>query len=265
MSTRFFLVAALLVFFGFFPEPSRAGAWTLNRGEKQTITSVTFSRASRKFDGADKPSQKLVFDKLCTQNSFEYGLTNAVTLFATSEFVTAQYSDDRRAVVHARSAAVEAGVKILLLTRIGMFSLQGAAKTAGALDMSVSAYKASGSQVELRLLYGRNYKLLGLNGFADVQVAERWIRRPRPNELAVDATLGLWLTPRTLAMVKSYNIISGGGGQPPYTFYRMHKLELSVVRRITKRWSLQIGAFVSPFGQNIVDERGFGAALWYRL
>jgi hypothetical protein len=45
----------------------------------------------------------------------------------------------------------------------------------------------------------------------------------------------------------------------------MHKLEFSVVRRITSRWSFQIGAFASPLGQNIVAERGVGSALWYRF
>jgi hypothetical protein len=83
--------------------------------------------------------------------------------------------------------------------------------------------------------------------------------------MTIDATLGLWLAPKTLAMFKSYNTVSGGGGQAPYTFYRVHKLELSVVRRITNRWSVQIGAFVSPFGRNIVVEQGIGTALWYRF
>jgi hypothetical protein len=256
-------VSVLLV--GFFREDAWAGAWTLDRGQMQVISGATFSRASRRFDNTSRPSQKVAFDKLFVQNSFEYGLTNAVTLYAAPEYVMAQSAGKGQATISASSAAVEAGIRILLLTRIGMFSIQGSGKSAGAFDMSVSAYKASGSQVELRLLYGGNYKLLGLNGFADLQVAERWIRRPRPNEVAIDATLGLWLTPKTLAMFKSYNIVSGGGGQPPYTFYRMHKLELSVVRRITKRWSFQIGAFTSPLGQNIVAEQGIGTALWYRF
>jgi hypothetical protein len=231
----------------------------------QVISGVTFSRASRRFDGAGKPSQKVVFDKLFVQNSFEYGLTNAVTLYVAPEYVMAQSSGEGQATIRARSAAIEAGARILLLTRIGMFSIQGSGKTAGAFDMSVSADKAAGSQAELRLLYGRNYKLLGLDGFTDLQVAERWIRRPRPNEMTIDATIGLWLTPKTLAMFKSYNIVSGGGGQAPYTFYRMHKLELSVVCRITNRWSFQIGVFASPLGQNIVAEQGVMSALWYRF
>jgi protein XagA len=205
----------------------------------------------------------VLFDKLLVQNSFEYGLTNAVTLYAAPEYVMAQSGGEGQETIRARSVAVEAGARILLLTRIGMFSIQGSAKTAGAFDMSYG--KTSGSQAELRLLYGTNYKLLGLDGFTDLQVAERWIRRPRPNEMTIDATLGLWLTPKTLAMFKSYNIVGGGGVQAPYTFYRMHKLELSVVRRITGRWSVQVGAFASPLGQNIVAEQGIGSALWYRF
>ncbi len=262
---RILPAAAFVLVAGFFQQQAWAGAWTLDHGQAQVISGATFSKASRRFDGTGKPSQQVTFDKLLVQNSFEYGLTNAVTLFVAPEYVMAQSAGEGQTTIHARSAAVEAGIRILLLTRIGMFSIQGSGKSAGAFDMSVSAYKASGSQLELRLLYGRNYKLLGLDGFADLQVAERWIRRPRPNEVAIDATLGLWLTPMTLAMFKSYNIVSGGGVQAPYTFYRMHKLELSVVRRITKRWSFQIGAFTAPLGQNIVAEQGIGTALWYRL
>jgi hypothetical protein len=255
----------LVIVAGLLPEPARAGAWTLDRGQAQVISGVTFSKASRRFDANSKASQDVVFDKLLVQNTFEYGLTNAVTLYMAPEYVMAQSAGEGQATIRARSAAVEAGVRILLLTRIGMFSIQGSGKSAGAFDMSVSAYKASGSQAEIRLLYGRNYKFLGLDGFTDLQVAERWIKRPRPNEMTIDATMGLWFTRTTLAMFKSYNIVSGGGGQAPYTFYRMHKLEFSLVQRITSKWSFEIGVFASPLGQNIVAERGVGSALWYRF
>ncbi len=255
---------ALMLFAGCFQEQAWAGAWTLDRGQVQVISAVTYSKASRRFDNSGKPSQKTLFDKTLVQNCFEYGLTDAVTLYAAPEYVMAQSGGEGQATIRARSAAVEAGARILLLTRIGMFSVQGSGKSAGAFNMSVSAHEASGSQAELRLLYGGNYKFLGFNGFTDVQIAERWIKRPRPNEVTVDATLGLWLSPKTLAMFKSYNIVSGGG-EAPYTFYRMHKLELSVVRRIGARWSFQIGGITSPFGQNIVAERGIVSALWYQF
>ena len=259
-------IGAIAILLCFVPLPSWAGAWTLDRGHIQVISGVTMSHATRSFDHAGKPQWKVQFNKLLAQNYFEYGLTNAVTLFVAPEYATAQSNmNGTVGTARARDAAVEGGVRILLLTRIGMFSLQSSVKTAGAFDMSVSANNASGRQVELRLLYGREFRLFGDDGFADMQVAERWISRPRPNEMTIDATAGLLLTPSTQMMFQSFNTVSGGGGQPPYTFYRTHKLELSFIRKITGKWSLQVGAFFSPVGQNTIVEQGLCAAVWYRV
>lgn len=262
---RLHLLLVFLGFLGSVPEVAWAGAWTLDRGQWQMISGTTVSRATREFDASGAASEKVIFNKLFVQSSLEYGLTDAVTLFVAPEYVTVQSATKGQVPTHARDAAVEAGARILLLTRIGMFSVQGSAKTAGAFDMSVSVDQASGRQAEFRLLYGTNYKFLRCDGFADLQIAERWISRPRPNEMTIDATMGLWITPRTLAVFQSFNTLSGGGGRAPYTFYRAHKLEFSIVRRVTERWSVQIGVFASPAGRNVVVERGGVAAFWYRV
>ncbi|MDE2162598.1 MAG: hypothetical protein KGJ53_05500 [Alphaproteobacteria bacterium] len=256
---------SLLMFLAGGLQAACAGAWTLDRGQWQMISGTTISRASRGFDAAGQASDKVVFNKLFVQNSLEYGLTDAVTLFVAPEYVTVQSATKGQAPTRSQDTAVEAGARILLLTRIGMFSIQGSAKTAGAFDMSVSVHEDSARQAELRLLYGRNYKFFRCDGFADLQVSQRWISRPRPNEITVDATVGLWLAPRTLAMLQSFNTVSSGAGKAPYTFYRMHKLQLSVVRRITRRWSLQLGVFASPAGRNVVAEQGLATAFWYRI
>ncbi|MDE2110606.1 MAG: hypothetical protein KGJ79_05655 [Alphaproteobacteria bacterium] len=257
-------LSMLFMFLSFIPQAALAGAWTLDRGQWQMISGTTISQATRGFDGVGRTSDKVVFNKVFVQSTLEYGLTNAVTLFAAPEYVTVLSATKGQRPTRARDAAVEGGARILLLTRIGMLSIQGSAKTAGAFDMSVSVDEASGRQAELRLLYGRNFKLLRHDSFADVQVSERWISRPRPNEMTVDATMGVWLTPKTLAMLQSFNTVSSGHGKAPYTFYRAHKLEFSVVRRITEKWSLQLGIFASPTGRNVVAERGFVTAVWYQ-
>ena len=250
---------------GFLPTPSWAGAWTLERGQMQVISGFTVSGASKSFDDAGKPTQDVLFSKMFIQNSIEYGLTDAVTLFAAPEYVTVHAAAKGQAITRSRDTAVEAGVRILLLSRIGMLSIQASAKTADAFDMTVSANQAAGRQAELRLLYGRPYTLFGDHGFIDLQVAERWISRPRPNEMTIDATLGLWLRPGTQAMFQSFNTISGGGGSAPYASYRMHKLEFSLMQQVSDSWSLQIGGLISPFGQNTVAEQGFAVSIWSRF
>ncbi len=145
-----------------------------------------------------------------------------------------------------------------------MLSLQASAKTAGAFDMSVSSTGESGRQFEARLLYGRSFKLFKHNAFVDLEVAERWIARPRPNELALDATAGCWVDKDDLVLVQSFNFMTRGAVVPPYQPYELSKLQLSLVSRLTPHWSLQSGYFRSLAGRNIVKETGYVATLWYQ-
>jgi hypothetical protein len=239
------------------------GAWTLERGQVQILSGSIMSRAGRRFDDHGEPSQQIVFDKLLLQSRMEYGLSDAVTLFALPEYVRAE-SGSAAGVTHSKGTAVEAGLRILLLSRIGMLSLQGSGKTAGAFDMSVSAGGAPGRQWELRLLYGKSFKLMHCDAFVDLEAAQRWIERPRPDERVFDATAGLWLTPGSLLMLQSFNTVAGEGAVPPYQDYRLHKLQASLVQRLTRRWSLQTGYFFAPGGRNVVQERGFVATVWFQ-
>jgi protein XagA len=243
--------------------PACAGAWTLDRGHLQIIAGSTMSRATRRFDDKSAPSEKIAFDKLLAQSWMEYGLTDAVTLFAAPEYILAN-SGSNSGVVHARTSSVEAGLRILLLSRIGMLSVQASGKTAGAFDMSVSAGGESGRQLELRLLYGKSFRLLRRDGFIDIEAAERWIKRPRSNEMTLDATAGFWISRRYLFLLQSFNTFSDGAAQPPYEVYRLHKLQASLVQRITPRWSFQSGYFQALAGRNIVQERGFIISIWYK-
>ena len=241
---------------------AQAGAWTLGRGHWQTFSETTQSEASSSFDAHGRASIPTTFNKLLIQNNFEYGLTNAITLFVTPAFVTARVKTPTVPLTVASNTSFEAGARLSLYVRHGRLSLQGSYKTAGAFDFSVSANRASGRQIELRLLYGTSFKLFGRDGFVDLQLAQRWISYPRPNETPIDLTAGLWLTKKIMVMAQSFNIISAGDAAPPYTYYRAHKLEFSVVERVSRHWSLQFGAFYSPAGQNSLVERGISVSLW---
>jgi protein XagA len=244
-------------------EAAGAGAWTLDRGTFAVYSGTVASCATRRFDRSGTTGGSVVFNKLLIQNWMEYGLTDAVTLYVAPEYVFAEAGTTDTSVGRMRSSSVEAGARILLLSRIGMLSLQASAKSAGAFDMSVSASGDAGRQMEVRLQYGRSFKLFGRDAFLDVQAAERWITHPRPNEMAVDASAGFWLAKNDLLLLQSFNVVGDGSGRPPYGYYRQHKLQVSLVQRLTPRWALQSGYFFSPAGQNIVREHGAIATIWF--
>jgi protein XagA len=245
-------------------QAAEAASWTVDRGHLQIFSGVTSSRAKQRFDDGGTPSGAIFFNKLLVQNWMEYGLTDAVTLLAVPEYVSAETDMDHRGLMRVRSTAVEAGARILLLSRIGMLSLQISGKSAGAFEMSSAANDDGGKQFELRLLYGRSFKMLGHDAFLDVQAAERWIGRPRLNERIFDATTGFWLTKDHMVMFQSFNMISRGEAKPPYEHYRLHKLQFSLVQRITARWAVQSGYFFALAGRNAVKEQGFVTTVWYR-
>jgi hypothetical protein len=93
-------------------------------------------------------------------------------------------------------------------------------------------------------------------------VAQRWITGARPDETAADLTLGLHWSNKFTIMAQSFNEISAGHGDPPYTYFRSHKLQLAFVQRLWKGVSLETGAYFSPAGQNALAEHGALAALW---
>ena len=254
------VVAALLLVV----QSAQAGAWTLDRGKVSVFTGMTASTAARRFGDDGSAEQKIIFRKLLVQNWTEVGLTDAVTLFAAPDYVMAKSGTPTTAVGSMNSMSIEGGVRILLLSHIGMLSVQGSAKSAGAFDMSTSSSGESGRQFEARLLYGRNFKFLKHDGFIDIEAAQRWIARPRPDEFAFDATVGWWLTRKYLVLVQSFNVMTADGVRPPYEPYRLHKLQVSLVQSMTKRWSFQTGYFISIAGRNIVKETGVVTTVWYK-
>jgi protein XagA len=236
---------------------SFAGAWTLHEGQGQIIAETSYSEAGRAF-GSD---QSVKFEKLYVKDRYEYAVTDDVTLFSEPEYVSAHVCT-RREEVSAHNFAFSAGGRFLLFSDPGVLSVQGSYKLSQPYTVTASQNNASGNEVEIRLLYGTNYTLFGAHGFADVETAWRWTAPPRPNEAVVDATVGLWIAPNTLAMVQSFNTFSAGYGRYAGMTYHLEKIEASVVRRIFEGWSVQLGGVLSVAGSRVVAERGVSISLW---
>lgn len=245
---------------------AHAGAWLQDKGHWQIITSFETARADAGFDAQGRVDPTIKFDKLYLKSLIEYGWSDRITLYVAPEFVIAKSTPARdAAVVPMRDAAIEMGARMRIFHAFGVASLQTSFKSAGPSDLSNSRGLTSAQIAEIRVLYGTNFHLFRLDGFLDLEAAERWVSRPRPDETVFDAALGLWLGSKTLLMLQSFNVVSGNNAMPPDTAFRTNKLEVSLVRCLSQRWSIQMGAFASPAGRDSLEEQGLETAIWLHL
>jgi hypothetical protein len=242
-----------------------AGAWTEKDGDGQAIASLVYSSADRRYDAHGGTGQPARFERLLLQTDTEYGVWDDLTVFLRTE--TANAHDGSGAVpIHAVDNGFEGGARWRITGDAGIVSLEASLRSAGAFNFAVSAdSRAAGEAAGLRLLYGGNFKLRDMDGFYDIEAGYNWLTPPRPDESPVDVTVGLWLDSSQMVMAQSFNLFSAGSAAPPYGHFRSHKIELSWVRRLTGRFSLQAGAFFSPAGQNALVEQGLVLALWTRF
>jgi len=248
----------------FLPGAASAGAWTLQAHHWQIISSMNYARALDGYDGAGSAKAPIRFVKLNSRDLVEYGWNDKLTLFTAVEYARAEsiWADEQPLFAHALS--VEAGARYRVWDRFGVFSVQASYRNSAAFDLPNSRSLDTASIAELRLLYGTNFTLLGRNGFADVELAERYVTHPRPNETLLDLTGGIRFGDRTMLMLQSFNVVSGGDADPPDTYFRTHKIELSVVEKLWGRYSAQVGVFIAPAGQNSLVEQGITLGMWWQ-
>jgi len=243
-----------------------AGAWTQAEDQWQIIGGVILSNADRAYDAHGYGRTPVTFERALIQGSADYGWDDHLTLFARGETALAHYRDATTPTINAVDNALEVGGRLRLMDDddYGLLSVEGSVRTAGAFNFAVSANSlASGRSAGIRLLYGTSFKWREMDGFVDFETGETFLSHPRPNQTPIDLTVGLWLDGDTMAMVQSFNLIGAGGGSgQSYPYFRSHKLEASVVRKLSPRYSVQAGAFFSPAGQNALVEQGLCLSLW---
>jgi hypothetical protein len=241
---------------------AHAGAWTQAEDTGQTFSTFTYSRASHSYDAHSNATIPIRYTKLLTQTYIEYGVRDWLTLTVDPEYAKAQSGPPGGPIEIANAFAIGAGARVRLLDNHGVFSLEGSYKSAGAFDTSVSVNQESARQFEIRALYGTNFDLFGKTAFADLELGQRFIAGARPSETPIDISVGLHITKQTMVLAQNFNVIAGGDSKPPYSYYRSHKVQLSIVQHLWRHLSLQVGGFVSPLGQNALKEQGLSIALW---
>ncbi len=260
------LRAWLLLSVAFIPQAASAGAWLMPEGHGQIVVTGTASSAAKAFDSGGGTQSAPRYDKTELQALMEYGVTDWLTAIAIPSLQhvgIAQPTDAQR----TGFGNSEFGARARVLQESNwVLSAQGTVRVPGTLDTNnPAAIGYTGTDFDLRGLYGASFTVGGLPTFVDVQVAERFRTGGPPSEARIDLTLGVRAAEQWLILMQQFNVISEGSGTAPFASNNYHKLQMSVVYDVTPHWSVQGGAFTTFAGRNALQENGLLGGVWYRF
>lgn len=238
----------------------------MEAGKGQAIFTLTPSRATEVFDGSRNLERTPRYDKFEFQALFEYGLTHWFTAIVAPGL---QLIDIAKPVDAHRAGLgySEFGGRALLLNGDNwVVSAQGTVRVPGTFDAgNPAAVGHSDYEYDLRLLIGYGFAFGAWPAFVDLQVAQRFRAGDPPDELRLDATLGVRPAPQWLLLAQLFNVISEGASPPVFPSYDYSKLQLSVIYDVSQQWSLQAGGFATFHGRNALQENGLLLGAWRRF
>jgi hypothetical protein len=265
MSNRARLRLLLVIGAAASPTAATAGAWTLDAGTAQAIMTATSTTASQAFDGAGNLQSTPRYNKTELQGWFEYGVTNPFTVIVAPQLQHVDIAAPTDAQRTGLGYTEFGGRYRLLQGESWVVSGQATLRVPGTYDNSnPAAIGYTDVEADVRGLVGYSFSIGKMRAFADLEIAQRFSVGPQPSEFRADATLGVWVTPRWLLMAQSFNVVSEGSGNPPFTSYDYCKFQLSAVYAVTPALSLQLGGVTTYAGSNALQENGLVVGAWYR-
>lgn len=256
-----FLISTLLA-----PQPALAGAWLAPEGHGQVVVTGTASTATNTFDGGGSLQSTPRYNKYELQALIEYGVTDWFTAMAIPALQHVSIAPPTNAS-RTGFGNSEFGGRVRLIQQDNwILSGQATVRVPGTGDTNnPAAIGYTGTDVDLRALFGVSFPFYGMPAFFDAQLAQRFRTGGPPHEIRLDLSFGLRTAQQWLVLVQQFNVISEGAGEPPFAANNYHKLQFSLIYDLTPQWSLQGGAFTTFAGRNALQENGALAAVWYRF
>lgn len=244
-----------------------AGAWTQPAGSGTAYLSTTATSNDRYFNDDGNSFSNQEYRKVETQLLVEYGLTDSLTGFVGPSFLHTSVGGsggDR----YSGLGYTDFGLRKRLYTDgANVFSVQATGRVPGASNSGNPAEVGyTGMEYDLRVLYGRSFRIGNWPAFADAELAWHIRNGAPPSEYRVDLTLGARPAREWLVLLQSFSVISNGAGTGPFNLpYRYYKIQPSVVWDFAPKWSAQLGAVATVAGRNSWREQGVVAGLWRRF
>lgn len=243
-----------------------AGAFVQRQGEGAVYVTGYVTSGDKSFDGDGKLRSRGRFTKRELQGFVEYGLTDRITAFASVPL--------QKITIRNPSAGrdgfgrSEVGVRAKLFEADGWIgSVQASGLIGGATrNEGLAAIGERDGGVDVRGLVARSFELMGKPAFVDLQAGYRTRTGDPSDEVRIDATCGVRITPELLVMAQSFNqdSVKRWDGAAPLR-QRIHKLQGVVIYDLTDRLSVFGAAFFMPYGRDAIDERGGTVGVGYRF
>lgn len=248
------LLAALVTAAG---GPALAGAWPMPKGQTQAIFKYEQQSAEQAFD----PFETTVAIPERRDDSLSLWVERGLTRSLTFQGKASYGQGEDGALSYDGRGPIELGLRQVVFRRErAVVSVYAGAAFAGEGRNAGYALPGQGNgDLELRVLIGNERRLFGRPVFEEVQVA-RLFRRGLPNEVRMDSTVGVRLSPRWLLLAQTYAGQAEAEPVKPWWF----KAEASLVRRAGP-WSFQAGWRQTLAGRDTPIDSGPVIAVWRRF
>lgn len=251
---------------------AQAGAWTFAEGQGQWILQSSAVHSDAEFGPSGHLYDSRPYDKVEVTLSFEYGLTDWLTLMAAPQVLHIGFGSPDPSSYDG-PGYVDAGARVRLWQGQGEWAgavvsaqlvgrLPGTGGNAGA-----AAVGYEDPELDARLLAGLSFALWGRPAFLDAQVAQRWRFGDPPDEFRFDLTLGVRVAERWQLLAQSFNVISEGAGEGPYfdVSYAYAKLQMGAAYDWSAALTLQAALVSTWLARNAPQENGLVLSALYHF
>ncbi len=251
-----------------------SAAWLQKSGDWQVISNFNYYSTSSYFnsDGDSLPQKKFIKGEV--NPYIEYGLTDKLTVGISPSF---QYLLQNDSADKSQNNYGLADSEVFLRKKIwndysSVLSLQGLVKIPGPYSTGqIPTLGLKQYDVEARILYGKNLLINYYKPYINLEVAYRKRMEEPSDEFRFDTSVGLNLTDNYMILGQVFNVYSLGdiGNQKFITVnsfdYSLSKVQLSAVKKLSERLSLQLGVYKNIWGRNTGKGGGILVSLWKKF
>lgn len=248
-----------------------AAAWTLKKEEKRVINTVSYYTTKTSFDNSGKKISQDSFTKIENNIYAEYGIMDYLTVGLSQSFQYLEQKNESGKIWNSGPTDTEIFVRnLLLIYDTSVFSLQPLIKIPGFYSEEQEP-RLGNKQVDLEIrgLFGHGFLYDGKDHFANLELAYRRRMEEPGDEVRFDATLGLRPRGDILVLLQSFNTLSVNSSSAASglqlansTDFNANKIQVSVVKTLSDKYSLQIGGFQTLRGKNTGAGGGVMLSLW---